>query len=227
MKRPAASTTRRARYEAAITLDPGYVPARVNLGTVRLLQGRAADALGLFAEAARLQPDNADARNNLGRLLVAQGKPDEGIDHLRAAIGAQPAHAAAHFNLATALLQGKNDARGAIDHFREAIRLRPDWPPAPMALAWVLSSHPDAAIRKPEEAIDLARQAVALTNRDPSALDALAAAYAAAGRFDEAVSAASEAAAAARIAGAKQQLTDIERRLALYRSGKPYVEQLR
>jgi tetratricopeptide (TPR) repeat protein len=216
-----------ARYEAAITLDPGYVPARVNLGTVRLLQGRAADALGLFAEAARLQPDNADARNNLGRLLVAQGKADEGIDHLRAAIRAQPAHAAAHFNLATALLQAKNDAHGAIDHFREAIRLRPDWPPAPMALAWVLSSHPDAAIRNPEDAIDLAHQAIALSNRDPSGLDALAAAYAAAGRFDEAVSAASEAAAATRTTGATQQHADIERRLALYRSRQPYVELLR
>ena len=222
---------RQALYGAAIKIDPRLnVPARVEprhpSGCCR---GATADALEIVCrEPPRLQTrPMPHARNNLGRLLVAQGKPDEGMDHLRAAIGAQPAHAAAHFNLATALLQGKNDARGAIDHFREAIRLRPDWPPAPMALAWVLSSHPDAAIRKPEEALDLARQAVALTNRDPSALDALAAAYTAARPYDEAVSAASEAAAAARIAGAKQQLTDIERRLALYRSGKPYVEQLR
>ena len=74
------------------------------------MQGRAADALTLFAEAVRLQPDNADAQNNLGRLLFAQGKHDEGIDHLRAALRAQPAHVAAHFNLANALLQGKGDA---------------------------------------------------------------------------------------------------------------------
>jgi hypothetical protein len=73
----------------------------------------------------------------------------------------------------------------------------------------------------------LARQAVELTTRDPSALDALAAACAAAGRFDEAVSAASEAAATARRAGAAQQLADIERRLALYRSTKPYVEEIK
>ena len=61
-----------------------------------------------------------------------------------------------------------------------------------MALAWVLSSHPDSSIRRPDEAIELARLAVELTNRDPSALDALAAACAAAGRFEEAVTAASE-----------------------------------
>jgi tetratricopeptide (TPR) repeat protein len=214
-------------YEAAIKIDPSYAPPRVNLGTVRLMQGRAADALALFAEAARLQPDNADARNNLGRLLFAQGKHDEAIAHLQAALRAQPAHVAAHFNLANALLQGKADAAGAIVHFREAIRLRPEWTPAQIALAWVLSSHPDSGIRKPEEAIELARIAVDLTNRDPSALDALAAGCAAAGRFDEAVSAASEAAATARRTGATQQLADIERRLALYRAGKPYVEQIR
>ncbi len=91
----------------------------------------------------------------------------------------------------------------------------------------MLSSHPDNGIRKPQEAIELARTAVELTNRDPSALDALAAACAAAGRFDEAVSVASEAAATARRTGATQQLADIERRLALYRAGRAYVEQLR
>jgi tetratricopeptide (TPR) repeat protein len=216
-----------ARYEAAMKIDPSYAPPRVNLGTIRLMQGRATDALTLFAEAVRLQPDNADAQNNLGRLLFAQGKHDEAIDHLRAALRAQPAHVAAHFNLASELLQGKGDAAGAIVHFREAIRLRPGWTPAPMALAWVLSSHPDSSIRRPDEAIELARLAVELTNRDPSALDALAAACAAAGRFDEAVSAASEAAATARRTGATQQLADIERRLALYRARKPYVESLR
>lgn len=216
-----------ARYEAAMTLDPSYTPPRINLGTIRLMQGRAADAIALFTEAVRLQPDSADARNNLGRLLFAQGKVDAGISHLRAALQSQPAHVAAHFNLANALLQGKGDAAGAIGHFREAIRLRPDWPPALIALAWVLSSHPDSAIREPQQAMALARQAVELTTRDPSALDALAAACAAAGRFDEAVSAAAEAAATARRAGATQQLADIERRLALYRSAKPYVEDIK
>jgi tetratricopeptide (TPR) repeat protein len=216
-----------AQYEAAVSLDPGFAPARINLGTLRLVQGRAAEALALFNEAVRLQPDSADARNNLGRLLFAQGKTDEAIDHLRAALRAQPSHVAAHFNLATALLQGRNDAHGAIEQFREAIRLRPDWPPASIALAWVLSSHPDGGIRKPGDAIELARTAVDLSNRDAASLDALAAALAAAGRFDEAVDAASEAASTARKSGATQQLAEINRRLELYRARRPYIEQLR
>jgi signal transduction histidine kinase/tetratricopeptide (TPR) repeat protein len=216
-----------AKYEAAIKLDASYAPPLVSLGTVRLMQGRAADALALFTDAVRLQPDNADARNNLGRLLFAQGKTDEAIDHLRAALAAQPGLVAAHFNLAGALLQGRNDAPGAIVHFREAIRLRPEWTPARIALSWVLSSHPDAAIRRPAEAIELARQAVDLTSRDPSALDALAAGLAADGRFDEALAAASDAAAIARQAGATQQAAGIERRLALYRARKAWVEEIK
>jgi hypothetical protein len=55
----------------------------------------------------------------------------------------------------------------------------------------------------------------------------LAAAWAAAGHFDEAVRAATEAAATARKAGATQQLTVIEGRLALYRARRPYIEELR
>jgi tetratricopeptide (TPR) repeat protein len=216
-----------AAFEAAMKLDPSYAPPRVNLGTIRLMQGRVADAHTLFSDAVRLQSDNADAQNNLGRLLFEQGKTDEAIQHLRAALAAQPGLVAAHFNLAGALLQGKRDAAGAIAHFREAIRLRPDWPPARLALVWVLSSHPDAGIRRPAEAIELARLAVMLTKRDPSALDALAAACAAAGRFEEAVTAAAEAAATARKAGALQQGAAIERRLALYRTGRAYIEEIR
>lgn len=217
-----------ARYEAASRLDPAYATPRVNLGTIRLAQGRAAEALTLFREAVRLQPENADARNNLGRLLFAQGQPREALEHLREAVRVQPAHVAAHFNLAGVLLQGAGDARGAILHYCEAIRLRPEWTPSLVALSWVLSSHPDAAIRRPEEAVRLARQAADLSSRpDAFAFDALAAGHAAAGRFDEAVSAAAQAADLARRAGAVQQLADIERRLALYRTRRPYVEELK
>ncbi len=217
-----------ARYEASMRRDATYAPPRVNLGTIRLMQGRPSEALTLYAEAVRLQPDNADARNNLGRLLFAQGQEREALEQLRQAVRVQPSHVAAHFNLASVLLQGEADARGALRHFREASRLRPEWTPPLIATSWILSSHPDQTIRDSSEAIRLADEAVELSNRaDASALDALGAAYASASRFEDAVTAASQAAELATRAGAKQQLSEITARLALYQTRRPYVEQVR
>jgi tetratricopeptide (TPR) repeat protein len=211
-------------YEAAMRLNPRYAPPRVNLGTIRLMQGRPLEALTLFAEAVKLQPDNADARNNHGRLLFAQGNLGAALTELREAVRVQPAHAAAHFNLASVLLQGTDDVRGALLHFREAVRLRPDWTPALIALSWILSSHADGTIRDPAEATRLAGEAVDLSNRgDAPALDALGAAYAAAGRFDEAIAAASDAIAIAERTGATRQVGEIGQRLTLYREKQPYV----
>jgi hypothetical protein len=57
-----------------------------------------------------------------------------------------------------------------------------------------LATHPNAAARRPDQARVLAERIVAATGRrDPTALDALAACFAALGRFDEAVNTATEA----------------------------------
>jgi Tfp pilus assembly protein PilF len=214
-----------ARYAEAVALDPLYAPARVNLGNIGMVQGRIDDAAAQFREAIRLQPENAEAHNNLGRLLFAQGRQRDAIAQLTEALRLRPAYVAAHFNLAQALLRN-DDGAGAVSHLRGALQLRPDWPPALIALSWVLSSHADAAIRMPGESVRLAEQAASLTSRrDFGALDALAAAYARVGRFDEAISAATLAADLAARAGAADQAAYIQNRLALYRQRRPYVER--
>jgi len=64
-----------------------------------------------------------------------------------------------------------------------------------------------------------------LTSRqDVMSLDTLAAAYAEAGRFADATATAREAAGVAAAHGDPQTAADINRRLALYASGRPYHE---
>jgi len=66
-------------------------------------------------------------------------------------------------------------------------------------LAWHRAAHPDPGVRHGEDAVRLAEKAARLTNRnDPSVLDTLAAAYAEAGRFPDAVATAESALALAR-----------------------------
>ena len=58
----------------------------------------------------------------------------------------------------------------------------------PGAMAWLLATSPEASLRDGARAVELAQRAVRLTGgREPDALDTLAAAYAEAGRFAEAV----------------------------------------
>ncbi len=78
---------------------------------------------------------------------------------------------------------------------------------------------------KSAEAIRLARRACAAPPEcDPAILDTLAAAYAAAGRFDAAVSTASGAADRAERMGKLHDASEFRARLSLYRQGRPYVD---
>jgi tetratricopeptide (TPR) repeat protein len=89
--------------------------------------------------------------------------------------------------------------------------------------AWTFATSPDAAQRNGAEAVALARRAVELSGgRDPAVLDTMAAAYAEAGRFPEAVETAQKALDLA-LSQKKAALADkLRARLALYQSGKPY-----
>ncbi len=88
-------------------------------------------------------------------------------------------------------------------------------PVAMNRLAWLMATCPVEAVCNGEGAIDLARESLAI-ERSASVLDSLAAAYARAGRFDEAISTLQEAIA---MEGAT---ASYERRLELYRRGRAY-----
>ena len=110
----------------------------------------------------------------------------------------------------------------AIAAYREALALDPSWV-YQTNLAWLLAtrraSEPEARV----EAVALAEQAARAQRNDPEVLDTLAAAYAASGRFEEARRAAAAALELASAAERSQLAAGIERRLELYRMGRPFV----
>lgn len=69
-------------------------------------------------------------------------------------------------------------------------------------MAVLLAADPDARRRNPSEAVHLAKRARDLTDgRDPGALEVMALAYAAAGRFEDAASTEAEVVEMARTTG--------------------------
>jgi tetratricopeptide (TPR) repeat protein len=104
------------------------------------------------------------------------------------------------------------------------LQLAPDLLEPMASLAWTLATTRDRALRRPAEAIQLAERAAALTSRgDVTILDALAAAYASAGRYTEAVTTEKSALEIVEKAGAASAAAPIRERLELYRKKRPYV----
>ena len=105
----------------------------------------------------------------------------------------------------------------------QMVRLAPNWPEALNNLAWLLSTHPSAEFRNGAEAVSLAERACQLTGRTNFwMLSTLAAAYAEAGRYPEAVSTQRKVCDLAAAQGQNAQTESFQRRLELYRSGKAY-----
>jgi Tfp pilus assembly protein PilF len=125
-----------------IELKPDYAEAHYLLGTVLKQQGDAEGALREFRETIKHQPGSAEAHLSLGQLLQ-QRKDSAGAaaafaeaDRLRRKkADAQAATLAVGVGLQR--LKG-HDAVGAIDRFREAVRLDPENAQAHFQLALAL-----------------------------------------------------------------------------------------
>jgi len=103
------------------------------------------------------------------------------------------------------------------------LALKPDEPEFLNNLAWLLATAADSAVRNGAEAVRLAERACELTGRKQAFnIGTLAAAYAEAGRFEDAVRAAQQAIDVATADGDKAR-ADINRQLLeLYKTGKPF-----
>jgi tetratricopeptide (TPR) repeat protein len=125
-------------------------------------------------------------------------------------------------DIAYRLCQQENFA-GAIACYHRALKTLPRSPVLLNNLAFLLASSPDASLRNGPEAVQLAEKACQLTHYQMSFLvNTLAAAYAEAGRFDEAIATAQKACAMASGSGELDLLKKYQELLALYLQHQPY-----
>ena len=211
-----------AHYNKALQADANSAAIHNNLGSVLLQQEDLDKAVSYFGEALRLNPNYADAHNNMGIALSLKGKYDEAVSHYRRALQLRPHFSDAHNNLGIALQSlGRFDE--ALYHFRQTLQLKPDYLASLNGVAWILATGPDPDARDIKEAVVLAERAAKLTGyRHITVLDTLAAAYASAGRFNEAVDTAKKASELAMQAGQKNVADEINKKLVLYENRKAY-----
>jgi tetratricopeptide (TPR) repeat protein len=211
-----------AQYQKALQINPDFTDAHHNLAIVLQQKGRVDEAIAQYQEALLINPDFAGARVNLGIVLLNKGKLDEAIVHFQKAVEIKPDLSEAHFDLGVALLQ-KGEMDGAIDHFQTALRLKPAQPAVQNRLAWLLATCPQASLRDGKRAVELASQANHLSGgENPIILHTLAAAFAEAGRFSEAVETAQHALRRAGEQSKTGLAEQLQSEMKLYQAGKPF-----
>ena len=181
-------------------------------------------AISQYRAAIAIDPGYQKAHYNLGQLFRKQQRWTEAATHYRAAIAASPTDVPSHLNLA-GVLQSLNQTRAAVTEFEAALRLDPDSIEALNNLAWILATNSEEGIRDGARAVSFGERACALSNYSlPTAVGTLAAAYAEAGRFADAVKTGERARDLAAAAGQADLAQRNAELLALYRTQKPYHE---
>jgi tetratricopeptide (TPR) repeat protein len=203
-----------AQYEKALAASPHYHAIHTNLGGVLVTVGRVDEAIVHFRKAAGLYEESPNVHNNLGRALAMKGQFAEAAAAFEKAVDRNRRFVEARYYLGLSLFYSGAPLTAVLEHWREALRVDPTCAPALNSLARVLAASADAADRNGAEAVALAERAVKVS-AGPAHLDTLAAAYAEAGRFGEAVNAARRALSLANESG-------IAARLKLYEAGTPY-----
>lgn len=174
-----------------------------------------------YGKALTLQPNEVNWRVGRAQNLVRLGRRPEAIHEYLTALKQQPNNAELCANLGELYVLAGQTKQG-IDAYETAVRLSPDSLNALNNLAWILATQPAAEFRNGPRAVELAEQACKLTEEKvPVLLGTLAAAYAEAGRFEEAIATADKA----RILASEQNQGEVAQRnmelLKLYRAGKP------
>jgi Flp pilus assembly protein TadD len=210
------------QYQEALKLRPNFLEARSNFANMLLDHGRAGEAVVQFQKLLEIKPDLAEADYSLGVALADCGRFDEAIAHYQKAVAVKPNYVDAHYNLAAALAARARFSE-AVTHYHRAVELEPDSADARNNLARLLATCPEASIRNGAEAVALAQRAVELSGgRDPIMLDTLAAAYAEAGRFADALQTARQAVDLAARQNKAAVANSIQAKIPLYEAGTPF-----
>ncbi|QDU40586.1 photosystem I assembly protein Ycf3 [Maioricimonas rarisocia] len=210
--------------EQACTVKPENLQYRASLGGVLAQLGRHDEAIEHLQSVLDENSQLPDVHSNLGIALASRGEDEQAIRHFEAAVALAPNETRFVANLARAQAQS-GQWHAAAANLREAHRQMPDMPAIARELSWLLATCPDRNVREPNESLRIGTELCRQTGwQVPILLDTLAAAYAANGDFEDAVRLTERALELTREQGPPDLADDLQRRLELYRSGRPYLQ---
>ena len=208
--------------QTALRFHPNYPEAHFHLAVAFEAQGELDDAIDHYRKGLQTRDDQV-ASLKLADVLSAKGMLDEAISNYQQAVTIQPSPEV-YYSLGSALRKN-GDLAAAERAYRDALELNTDMVQALNGLAWLLATSADPSFHKPAEALQLAQRAVALQEpAHPALLDTLAAAQAANGQFDEAVTTAEEALIRLGDGQNEEVAKEVRMRIELFQRGKMYLD---
>jgi tetratricopeptide (TPR) repeat protein len=216
-----------ADFNEAIRLDPSNLIAYNDRGCTWTSKGDYHKAHQQFNEVLRRAPANALAFANRGVNWFKQDEYDKALADIDQAIKLDPKQAFAYSNRGRVYMK-LGDYPKAMADYDKAIAISPHEWTAFNGRARILATAPDFEyhLRDGKKAVAVANQACELCEWDEwIPIATLAAAYAEAGDFESALKWQAKAMEMSQPAEDRDQ-RDNEKRLALYKTGKPYHEEV-
>jgi WD40 repeat protein/tetratricopeptide (TPR) repeat protein/serine/threonine protein kinase len=212
-----------ADYYEAILLEPKSADTYRYRGSAYYGKEDYDNAIIDYTKAIRLEPKDAYAHRNRGGLFYLKRDYDKAIADYTEAIRLDPEDAETYRYRGSAW-RAKKDYEKALADYTLAIERDAKDSLALADRAWLLATCPDARYRDAKRAVDSAKQACELSSwKEPNNLDILAAAFAEAGEFDQAIK--QEKKALEDPAFAKTFGEGARKRLKLYEGHKPYRDE--
>jgi tetratricopeptide (TPR) repeat protein len=171
----------------ALAQEPADAEGFYSRGMASARKGETRKALADFTEAIRLDPKHVAAYVNRGYLEAQTGEHTKALKDYDEALRLDAKNPAAYYNRGYSHY-ARREYEDAIADFTEVLRLHPGHAEACTRLAWILATCPQADLRDGKMAVNFAQAACQLSKwKFRAAVDALAAAYAEAGDFENAV----------------------------------------
>jgi len=174
--------------------------------------------------ALKSHPSDTKILMTLGNLHAQQQQLELAVGRYQEVLAIAPQHEDARFRMAVTIYSQGN-FRVAVEQLRKVLEIQPKSIVAINSLSWILATCVDDSIRNGEEAVRLAEEMNKATeHRDPRLLDTLAAAYAEAGRYEDAIRVVRAALELIGEQGISKLGGKLESRLLLYQENRPVRE---
>ena len=217
--------------EASAVLDsvlaelPTHADALVGRAAIHRRLGELEAERAVLERGLAAHPGDLRFRRGLGEVAVLRRDLATAEVMWRRQLEVDPAAHATRYDLAKTLAdQGRTDEAATL--LERGLDLAPNSSRFALYLAWMLATSPQASVRDPARAEELALRVRGQQPQSAQAADVLAAALAAQGRWEEATASQSEAVRLASRPGdpGAPLRAAYEQRLGLYRAGTPYVQ---
>jgi len=204
--------------------NPEDAIAHNNRGVCFLYKGDYNRAIADYTRAIEINPEFADAYINRGGIWTLKELYDRAISDYTRVLNIDRFDSETLYHRGVSWFK-KGEYGMAIADLTQAVEINPDFALAYNQLAWIMAVCPDDEFRNGDKAVTLAQKAVKI-NPETSHIDTLAASYAEAGKFEDAVKIQLEVIKLLQSSGVKNEGTDYHNRLESYRTRKPWREKL-